>query len=112
MNLGSAVQVGDSTGIGAFVNNGLLNVNTGGTPLFSGSFDPGVVTNAGTTVYGARIDTSIAPAEGDINSFEALSGQPALTKVTAPSHGLNTGEEIVISGTAVDAANIPSVKRV
>jgi VCBS repeat-containing protein len=58
-----------------------------------------------TNVYGARIDATVAAASGDIQSFAADAGNSALTKVNAAAHGLSTGEEIRIGGTAVDAYN-------
>ncbi len=62
---------------------------------------PGVTTG----VYGARIDATVAAASGDIQSFAADSGNAALTIVNAAAHGLSTGEEIRIGGTAVEAYN-------
>jgi VCBS repeat-containing protein len=58
-----------------------------------------------TGVYGARIDATVAADSGDIQSFAADAGNAALTKVNAAAHGLNTGEEIRIGGTAVEAYN-------
>lgn len=62
-------------------------------------------TDVPTNVFGARINASVAAASGTIASFEAAAGNAALTKVNAAGHGLNTGEEIRIGGTAVDAYN-------
>jgi len=61
-------------------------------------------TDVTTNVYGARISGSVAAASGDISSF-AASATAALTKVNASAHGLNTGEEIIIRGAAVEAYN-------
>jgi hypothetical protein len=62
------------------------------------------VTDALTNVYGTRINASVAAASGGIGSF-AAAASAALTKVGAPAHGLNTGEEIIISGAAAGAYN-------
>jgi len=62
-------------------------------------------TDVTTNVYGARIQASVAAATGDISSFEAVAGNALLTKVNAAAHGLHTGEEIRIGGTAVEAYN-------
>ena len=60
---------------------------------------------AATSVHGAHISGTVAAATGNIASFEAVGGSPAVTKVIATAHGLNTGEEIRIGGTAVEAYN-------
>ena len=56
-------------------------------------------------VFGTDVDASIAQQNGAITQFSAVPGNPARTLVTVPVHGLQTGEEIVISGAGYAAFN-------
>ena len=63
------------------------------------------VSNQGTTVFGTDVDASIAQQSGPITQFSAVPGNPALTLVNVPAHGLQSGEEIVISDAGYAAFN-------
>ncbi|WP_035610772.1 Ig-like domain-containing protein [Haloferula sp. BvORR071] len=54
------------------------------------------VADASTTVSGAKVNVLLESRQGSINGFAAVSGAPGVTKVLAPAHGLQSGEEVVL----------------